>query len=591
MRIFAEGDTYVASIRITEKDALKRAGWQWSITRKRWETKAHAKAEPFSPFMEESAKALQDRWNRTSNAAFKMSMAAEIDQDFPAPEGLTYLGYQKVGIAYSLSRQTTLIADPPGLGKTIQAIGVGNAVRTPKRVCIICPASLKVNWKREWDKWSTLKLSSGIAGTVQRSEKGADGKRKTVTQNFWPDTQVVIVNYDILDRFAEKLRAVTWDLLIIDEGHYLGNRQTKRSRNVFGELKKVKGKWKWLIQPLPFRKRLILTGTPMLGKPEDMFNLIRQCDPHGLGRDWIEFAYRYCGAYEGAFGLVTSGASNLGELQRTMRERFMLRREKREVLKELPDKRRELIMLPQDGLVKLVDRENSAYSAFREHMIRYEAMLRGEDPDAVLEAMQAPQIDIDDLSTILESRFGKFREMDFDDIAKELGAAEALAFEELATARRELAIAKIPMIVQQAKNIVNSGEKLILFGVHKAVCRALRDHFPGCAYVTGEVPSHKRQAQIDMFQEDPDCMVAVGNITAMGVGYTMTAAANVDFAELHWVPTDMEQAEDRAWRIGQKNFVLARHFAVEGTMDSRMVEVFLKKMEIIGQALDASTLD
>lgn len=595
MLVSANNDTFYAAIRFEEREALKRAGWSWSIPRKRWETKTAAKAEAFEPFMDQSAKFLLEQWRAKEGASLKLSAASDLDVDLPAPEGKSYLPYQRAGIAYMLPRRNVLVADPPGLGKTIEAIGWLNAIDAPvRRVLIIPPASLKVNWVREWQRWSVHKtLTIGCAGTYTEIYKDENDKRRTRSANSWPDTDVVVVNYDVLDRFEDTIRGATWDALIVDEAHYLANKDAKRTQQVLGYLKKIGQRWTWKVKPIPAERRAFLTGTPMLGRPEQMFSLIRACDPEGLGRNWMDFVYRYCGAHDSGFGLDTSGASNLDELQRIMRERFMVRRDKREVLKELPDKRREIVMLPRDGLVKYADREVAAYQRVGDMLLRYEALLKGQDPDEAVHVMETSGSLAEALSAALEGQLGKVEKaLTFDDFEDALAALKsgvpgmAEAFEELAVARRELAIAKLPMVVQQAKGILNAGEKLVLFGVHKDVCRALRDAFPGCSYITGETLSHKRQPQVDRFQEDDSVRIIIGNITAMGVGFTLTASSHVDFAELHWVPTDMEQAEDRVWRIGQKNAVLTRHFAVEGTMDSRMVEVFIKKMEVISEALD-----
>ena len=134
--------------------------------------------------------------------------------------------------------------------------------------------------------------------------------------------------------------------------------------------------------------------------------------------------------------------------------------------------------------------------------------------------------------------------------------------------------------------MVEGGEKVILFCYHKEVASHFKKSFNNCAFVTGDTPTEKRQDEVDRFQDDPDCMVFIGNLNAAGVGYTLTASSIVVFAELSWIPSDLEQAEDRAWRIGQDNAVLIQYLVVDGSLDARMIEVVIQRIEEISQALD-----
>ncbi len=142
------------------------------------------------------------------------------------------------------------------------------------------------------------------------------------------------------------------------------------------------------------------------------------------------------------------------------------------------------------------------------------------------------------------------------------------------------------MVVEHVNRLVRAGEKVILFCYHKEVAAHFRRSFNNHAFVTGSTPTAQRQDEVDRFQEDPDCMVFIGNIAAAGVGYTMTASSIVVFAELSWLPNEMEQAEDRAWRIGQLNSVLVQHLVVDGSLDARMAEVLVDRMETLTNALD-----
>lgn len=467
---------------------------------------------------------------------------------------------------------------------TVEAIGVANYYGSDaiKRVLVLAPATLKVNWAREWQKWSTLGLTVGIAGTFPESYKNAEGKRRVKMVPYWPDTDVVILNYDQLARFTEQVHAVHWDLLICDEAHVLKNEDAGRTQEVFGFWSR---KLKAQVPGIHWRFALFLTGTPIMNRPADIWTLVKSCDPDGLGRDWKQFAYRYCGGHIGYHGFEAIGATNLDELHDKLRARIMVRRLKKDVLKELPPKSRHVIVLPADGLQKKITAE---MDAVEQALALYEAEM-GIRPEG--------DLDID----VLETLVSKFRTADFDAYAEDLessGDVASVPIRDLAVARRDLALMKVPMIVEHVKRVLETEDKLIVFAWHKAVVEALREAFPGCATIAGDISSavrrdgtSARQDQIDRFQTDPDCRVFVGQIQAAGVGATLTAARVVVFAELDWRPGMVTQAEDRAWRLGQTDHVLIQHLVVEDSLDDRVVKSLITKQAIAGEGLDRRSME
>lgn len=584
-----ELNLYYATIPFSQKDLFKKKGWRWNAKLNKWTTQDRNKVEDFKAFMDETAREQEKIWHEKSGKHIELSNKLEFSKEekknfnFKIPEGERYDGYQEVAIHYAQNRPVVLLADPPGLGKTVEAIGiVNNSISPVKRVLIVCEASHKIHWQRMWDRWCIDKnLVSGQAGTVKEKYKDEEGKTKYKSVKSWPDTPAVIINYHQLENFHDEIRKVNWDYLITDESHNLGNIEANRTKQVFGFLKKSNGKWRWEVTPIPRRNELHLSGTPLLGKPKKMFVFFRAADPQGVGKNYIKFADRYCSGHMTNFGYDDSGASNLEEFQSKARSLFMIRRSKTEALKDLPPKRRYPIILPKDGLVKMIERENNAYNNVIDAFTKYQINLGliQEKPDRSNEVLE-------NLYEEIQEKFGDLDRISFKDIVEKYSPDVAAAFEEAAAARRELAIAKLPMVAKFSQEIIDNGDKLILFCIHTDVANAAKDLWPGCAFITGKVPAHKRQAEVDKFQDDPDCMIAVGNLHAMGKGYTMTASQYVDFAELHWVFDDIEQAEDRAWRRGQKNAVTSRHFVVEGTMDARFVEVMLEKEKINKQGLD-----
>ena len=598
MQIDYENGLFLAIIKFEERLAFAAADWKWNGILKRWVTPDPKKADAFAPFTLPRAQAALDVWRAAEYGELALSCAVECDIDIPCPEGLAYDPAQKAAIAYAAKRSNTLVADPPGLGKTMVAIGVSNFLPEIQRVLVVPPAHLKLNWQREWKKWCTKGLTIGEAKSVTKSEAVRDAagksvKRRTWTEYIWPDAKVVVINYDMLPTFQPQIEGVAWDLAIFDESQYLVSEQAQRSRYVFGaKAQKVrktptkKGFWRPAVRGIQAKRRIFLSGTPILSRPIDIWTLCKCCDPNGLGKDWEDFVYTYCGAHTIGAGTNrqrtdTSGASNLSELQRILRTRFMVRRPKS--ILNLKEKRRQLIPLPQEGLVKLVQAEMTAGERVRDALAAFEA----------LDAAQMPEEDKTPWTTLadaLERRFAGWQDRSYEDCIQYLGAAEQQAFEELSLARKALARAKIPMVVEHLEGLLATGAKVLCFFVHTEIAEALRVHFPTAAFITGKIAANKRQAQVDRFQNDPECRLMLGNITAAGTGFTMTAGTIVVFAELDWVPARVEQAEDRAHRRGQTEMVLVQHLAVEGSLDVRLVEVLLQKQLVVGAALDHETL-
>ena len=278
---------------------------------------------------------IDDAWLVThmvdDNAAIEDSVATNSDMQIPVPAGLEYLPYQKAGIAYAAGRKSTLIGDEMGLGKTIQAIGTIN-VTNPKTVLVVCPASLKLNWKNEMVKWLVSERTIDVV----------NGGGEQIPSN--PD--VVIINYDVLTKHAKALQSRTWDMVIMDEVHKIKNPKAKRTV---------------VAVSIKAKRKVLLTGTPITNRPIELQPIAGYLDPESFG-NFFYFAKKYAGAYKGRFGWDFSGSSNLDELQRRLRQSFMIRRKKDEVLKDLPAKVRQVIVLPSKGYTQELTKEFDALS-------------------------------------------------------------------------------------------------------------------------------------------------------------------------------------------------------------------------------------
>lgn len=489
------------------------------------------------------------------------SMALDANVEIPAPPGLKYMPFQKAGIAAMHRRESVLLSDSPGLGKTIQAIGVFNLNHEIKNVLVICPASVKINWEREFQKWATRPVKTGIA-VGQEWPEGAD---------------VVIINYDIVQKHYARLRATMWDLIVVDEIHYCKNPKAIRTKHIFGWTPPKRGKEtekaKEPIPPIPAKIRLGMTGTPIVNRPQELYGLLSWLNPvEWPANKFFGFAKRYCDAKQVKIGRDKwawdfTGASNLEELHHKLRSTLMIRRLKENVLTELPDKIRQVIEMPVNGAAKLIKAEWDDFEdRFREGRLleleMEEAKARG-DKEAYHEAVEA------------------------------LSKAAGVAFEEMSEKRRQVALAKAPALIAHLQDCVESSGKVIFFAHHRDLIAQVVAAFPGpeVVSITGDTPMSARQWAIDRFQTDPGVKLFVGSITACAEGITLTASSHVVFGELDWRPGKNQQAEDRAHRIGQKNAVLVQHCVLQGSLDATIAKIAVAKQEIIDTALDGDLIE
>ena len=544
MKLIKVGDVYEAHTSYEERAIPKSAGFRWNPSIKKWVTREVEIAAKLREYASGPTKASLTRADNARKDAFAASSATDSTADIPKPEGLEYLPYQRAGIEFALGKDAVLIGDEMGLGKTIQALGVINSTPKAKRILIIVPASLRLNWQREAEKWLVNKdLSIGIAIGAK-----------------WPNTDVVIINYDILTKHKTQLRKRVWDVLICDEAHYLKNPKANRTKQVFGDWRYKTKEWK--VDPLKAKRRILLTGTPIVNRPIELWGLANYLDPEEFD-NFFRYAKRYANAHHNGWGWDFSGADNLDELQAKLRTRFLVRRLKKDVLKELPAKRRQIIELPANGASKLVAAEQAAWSAQEERLsalkLAVELAKISEDPD------------------------------DYDRTVAALRDGATAAFEEMSKARHDTALAKVDYVVDHVADAAESG-KVLVFAHHLDVVAKLADGLRAkglkVVTLTGSDSLNARQAAVDSFQDDDETKVFIGNIRAAGVGITLTASSHVVFAELDWVPANLSQAEDRAHRIGQTDSVLVQHLVLEGSLDQQIASQLVTKQAVIDAALD-----
>lgn len=381
--------------------------------------------------------------------------------------------------------------------------------------------------KTNWAREIELVLSAAEVAIVGPAPAPAPGY-----------TGWVVINYDILAKHP--LAEYPWSGLVFDEAHYLKNYRSQRHRLSLDLVKAVGDET--VVH--------LLTGTPLTSRPRDLFPLL-QLARHALGRSFVSFAKRYCDGYKGDYGWVADGASNIEELTVQLHG-IMLRRTKAEVL-DLPPKIRSWLAVE---VASRVARQMS---------------------EAVMEL----------LHTI--SRRGQAELA--DETEAERRSRQGWIMGQLTTARHRLASAKVRSTIPFVENALEQGEKVLVFSCYLAPVNTLRKHFgPKAVAITGEVPASERQQLADRFQEDDSVQVLAAQIAAGGVGLNLTAARQVVFNDLDWVPVNHWQAEDRAYRIGQQQAVNVTYMVGSGTIDEFVKTVLETKSALIDQLVEGSAL-
>ena len=438
--------------------------------------------------------------------------------------------YQLKGIARGLQLKRFMNCDEPGLGKTLQSIATIN-LADAFPCLVVCPSSLKINWLREWEKF-----------TDKKAMILTDKVRDTWTFFFQTGMhQVFIVNYESLKKyFVQRIKkAEGWTLrdvefrnsinlfksVIIDESHRCKSASTQQAKFCKGI---CTGK-EWVIE---------LTGTPVVNRPKDLIPQLAILDRMNDFGGYKPFVDRYCSRQR--------EASNLRELNFNLWKYCMFRREKSLVLTDLPDKIRQV------NTCEITNRK---------------------------EYMDAER----DLIMYLQ----KYKDADDDKIAKAMRGEVMVRINIL---RQISARGKVRDVIEFVKDFRENGKKIILFCSLHEVVDQLKRYFPTAVSVTGRDSQDEKQRAVDAFQNNPKADIIICSIKAAGVGLTLTASSNVAFVEFPWTYADCCQCEDRAHRIGQKDSVTCYYFLGRRTIDEKVYRIIQEKKNI-ANAVTGSTED
>lgn len=448
------------------------------------------------------------------------------DLDFDLNINATLRPYQRQGVARGMLLKKVLIGDEPGLGKTLQSIsilaGLHQKGENPFPALVICPATLKENWKREIEKFSDYKaaiLTDSIkttwdqyfkVGMVQIFIVNYESLKKYFVKNMPPKAQL---NKSSQIEMSDKVSL--FKSIVIDESHRIKDATTLQTK---------------LCARVALGKdyKILLSGTPVMNKPVDLYTQLVVLDQMAnFGGNKKGFLDRYCDGGR--------GASNLRELNYLLNTNCFFRREKKDVAKDLPDKQRQKIVC--------------------------------------------------DITTRNEYQFA---EQNFAQFLKNSGATKGeidrkLRAEVLVQINALKAISargKIKEAKEFIDEILEAGEKLIVFCNLKSIVSELKEIYPDAGTITGSDTMESRQRNVDAFQNDVDAKLIICNFKAAGVGITLTASSRVLFLEYPWTYADLVQAEDRAHRIGQKNAVMTTFLLGKDTIDEKMFDLILEKKEI-----------
>ena len=443
------------------------------------------------------------------SALIKTHKVESVTIDYTKYSHRPPLEHQKIAIEKLTGSKRFILADDMGLGKTTSTI-IAALETGSKKVLIVCPASLKINWQREIENYS------------DRPVFIAEGKKFSTEHDF------VIINYDILKNFHDSdpkkkdeslLLQSGFDLVILDEAHMISNVQAQRTKIINSFTKKVSRVW-------------LLTGTPMTSRPMNYYNLLSLIESP-VAQNWKAYAIRYCQGFQFTAGKRkvwnVTGASNLEELRdRTSKQ--ILRRLKEDVL-DLPDK----IITPV--YLRLKSKE-------------YEDLM------------------------------GEY--FDWYDKNPNESSSLTVQFTKLMKVRKVIANEKTKQTIEFVENILEQGKKVIIFTNFTDTLQTIYQHFVKQAvYLDGSCSNSVRQQAVDSFQNDDKTRVFVGNLKAAGVGLTLTAAEVVIMNDLSFVPAEHAQAEDRAYRYGQKSNVLVYYPLFENTIEGAIYDILNRKKQII----------
>ncbi|XP_057884416.1 SWI/SNF-related matrix-associated actin-dependent regulator of chromatin subfamily A-like protein 1 [Melospiza georgiana] len=418
--------------------------------------------------------------------------------------------FQREGVNFAISRKgRLLLADDMGLGKTIQAICIAAYYQQEWPLLVVTPSSVRFTWAEAFHRWLPS-LSPGSTNVVVSGKDNLTG------------SLINIISFDLLSRMDKQLKS-TFQVVIVDESHFLKNTKTARCQAAMPLLKAA-------------RRVILLSGTPAMSRPAELYTQIAAVQP-GFFPLFHSFGLRYCDARKMPWGWDYSGSSNLTELKILLEESIMIRRLKSDVLSQLPAKQRKMVVVAPEGISA---KTKAALAAEAKKMAKgYES--KQQEKEALL-----------------------------------------VYFSRTAEAKIRSVVEYILELLESGKNkfLVFAHHKIMLDAVAAELKKKHVEHIR----IDGSTSSAERQTLCQKFQLSEKQAVAVLSLTAANMGLTLSAADLVVFAELFWNPGILIQAEDRAHRIGQTSSVNVHYLVAKGTADDYLWPMIQEKIKVLGEA-------
>ncbi len=446
--------------------------------------------------------------------------------------------YQRAGVWYiSRNARGVLVGDEMGLGKTLTSLAAVEYMKDSP-VLIVCPAVVKYNWRNELMKWLPNRSHYVFAGRLD---------------HFREDLNYYIINYDLLEKYWKEINSIKFKAIICDESHYLKNHKAARTIRV-----------QEIVKNIPHK--ILMSGTPMLNRPQEIISQLQIIDRlNEFGGFW-RFANYYCQAQKTRFGWDMSGAANMEELNQELRRRCYVRREKKSVLLDLPEKTRVDFWVKADNMPEYKKAESDLIEFLKES-----ARLESEFLESIAGNSAEEQKEL-----IADYRMDK---------AQKAKRAEAIV--KMNVLSQLAAAGKLKTAQTWINNYFeeNPNKKLVVFAWHKHIIESLQSVYK-CNVITGEVDSEDRAEYVRDFQKNEETKIIICNIHAGGVGITLTAADTSLFLEQGWNPGTMEQAEDRIHRIGQESPVTIYYLLALETIDRGKWQIIEEKRLAIKEGVD-----
>lgn len=384
----------------------------------------------------------------------------------------TLLPFQVESICFAIRQQgRLLLADDMGLGKTLQGLAIASYYKNEWPLFIITPSSVKFMWKQSAQRWvsNTIRKLCYDCSDVEEYIQVIENSRQPINT----EAKIVISSYDLLSKNIDEISRHEFKVVIADESHLLKTSKAQRTKSAARLMQTAK-------------RVILLSGTPALSRPSELFSQLQIINP-SVFKDFHEFGMRYCAGKETHFGYDYSGFSNMTELRTILEEKVLIRREKKDVMSQLPSKIREQIIL-DPGLIEL----NTKSLKQASNLMKEENLKGMEKRGALLAYFQ------------------------------------------------ETSKVKVAAVCEYVNDLLETGKKFLVFAHHQNMLNEIEAVITKNKYdfirIDGSTNSEKRQALVDKFQNDDECLCALLSITAASTGLTLTKATLVVFGELFWNP-------------------------------------------------------